>query len=53
MVGFLVAVVVIAVLAGLYVKSLYNGLVQGRNEAKNAYSGIDVQLNAATISFPT
>lgn len=44
MVGFLVAVVVIAVLAGLYVKSLYNGLVQGRNEAKNAYSGIDVQL---------
>ena len=43
MVGILVFVG-IAALVGLYVVSLYNRLVQGRNEVKSAYSGIDVQL---------
>ena len=43
MIGFLV---VVAVLAGivLFGVSLYNGLVRLRNESKNAFSQIDVQL---------
>lgn len=34
----------VLVLIGLYAVALYNGLVQGRNGVKNAWSGIDVQL---------
>ncbi len=43
MVGILVFVGIVALL-GLYLVSLYNRLVQGRNEVKSAFSGIDVQL---------
>jgi LemA protein len=34
----------LVVLFGLYVIGTYNGLVRSRNEAKNAWSSIDVQL---------
>ncbi len=43
MVGTLVFVAIV-VLVVLYAVVLYNKLVQGRNEVKNAFSGIDVQL---------
>jgi LemA protein len=43
MTGVLIALGVLVVLAILYV-SIYNGLVRGRNETKNAWSQIDVQL---------
>jgi LemA protein len=34
----------IVIVFGLYAAALYNGLVKGRNEVKNAWSSIDVQL---------
>jgi LemA protein len=34
----------IAVVSGVFIMSLYNGLVGARNEVKNAWSSIDVQL---------
>jgi len=39
-------IIVIVLIAGLvlYGIALYNGLVRGRNEVKNAWSSIDVQL---------
>ena len=39
-------VVILVVLGGvvLFIISLYNGLVRGRNEVKSAWSSIDVQL---------
>ncbi|MBL8736497.1 MAG: LemA family protein [Planctomycetes bacterium] len=44
-VGTVIAVVVgVVVVIGLIVMGLYNGLVSRRNEAKNAWSQIDVQL---------
>ena len=43
--GTVIAVVVgVVVVIGLIVMGLYNGLVSRRNEAKNAWSQIDVQL---------
>lgn len=42
--GFFIAIVVIAVLAALWAISVYNRLVRQRNEVKNAWSQIDVQL---------
>src|SRR5512136_3159592 len=40
----LIVVLVILVVLGLVVVSLYNALVRGRNEVKSAWSSIDVQL---------
>ena len=40
---FIIVLVIMAGL-GLFVVSVYNGLVRGRNEVKNAWSSIDVQL---------
>ncbi|MCO6474543.1 MAG: LemA family protein [Melioribacteraceae bacterium] len=40
---FLIFIVIIVVI-GFYVVSLYNGLVKLRNQVKNAWSQIDVQL---------
>lgn len=34
----------ILIALGLYIASLYNGLIRARNEVKNAWSSIDVQL---------
>ena len=43
--GMVIAVVIgVVVLVGLIVMGMYNGLVSRRNEAKNAWSQIDVQL---------
>lgn len=42
--GFLIALVVIVVLAVLWLVSVYNRLVRLRNEVKNSWSQIDVQL---------
>ena len=41
--GFLIVVVALA-LSAFYFVSLYNGLVRGRNETRNGWSQIDVQL---------
>ena len=41
----LIVLIVIAVVVGLIVISLYNSLVTARNEVKNSWSQIDVQLN--------
>jgi LemA protein len=43
LIAFVVLVVIIVVLV-IWVVSIYNGLVRGRNEVKNAWSQIDVQL---------
>lgn len=43
MIGFIVFILVL-IGVGLYVVSLYNGLVQMRQKVKNAWSQIDVQL---------
>jgi LemA protein len=40
----LIGVVVVIVLIGLWIVSVYNRLVQGRNRVKNSWSQIDVQL---------
>ena len=40
----LIVILVIVVGLGLFVVSVYNGLVRARNEVKNAWSAIDVQL---------
>ena len=40
----LIIVIVGLVVAGIFVMILYNGLVGARNEVKNAWSAIDVQL---------
>ena len=40
----LIVILVIVVGLGLFVVSIYNGLVRARNEVKNAWSSIDVQL---------
>ena len=40
----LIIILVIVVSLGLFVVSVYNGLVRARNEVKNAWSSIDVQL---------
>ena len=43
--GMVIGVVIgVVVLVGLIVMGMYNGLVSRRNEAKNAWSQIDVQL---------
>lgn len=42
--GFLIAILVIAVLAALWAISAFNRLVRLRNQVKNAWSQIDVQL---------
>jgi LemA protein len=39
----LIYLIILAIL-GIIVTSLYNGLVRGRNQVKNAWSAIDVQL---------
>ncbi|MBZ0180793.1 MAG: LemA family protein [Melioribacteraceae bacterium] len=41
---FFLIFIVIMVVIGFYVVSLYNGLVKLRNQVKNAWSQIDVQL---------
>jgi LemA protein len=43
MVSLLVFLGIVAV-CGIFIVSLYNGLVRARNEVKNAWSSIDVQL---------
>jgi LemA protein len=43
MVSLLVFLGIVAVF-GIFIVSLYNGLVRARNEVKNAWSSIDVQL---------
>ncbi len=43
MVSILVFLGIVAV-CGIFIISLYNGLVRARNEVKNAWSSIDVQL---------
>jgi LemA protein len=40
----LIVILVIVVGVGLFAVSIYNGLVRARNEVKNAWSSIDVQL---------
>jgi LemA protein len=40
----LIVILVIVVGLGLFVVSVYNGLVRARNEVKNAWSSIEVQL---------
>jgi LemA protein len=40
----LIVILVIVVGLGLFAVSIYNGLVRARNEVKNAWSSIDVQL---------
>lgn len=40
----LLVLIGIVIVLGLYAAALYNGLVRGRNEVKNAWSSIDVQL---------
>lgn len=40
----LLVLVGIVLVFGLYAAALYNGLIKGRNEVKNAWSSIDVQL---------
>ncbi len=40
----LIVILVIVVGLGLFVVSVYNGLVRSRNEVKNAWSSIEVQL---------
>lgn len=42
--GFFIAIIVIAVLIGLWGIGIYNRLVRLRNEVKNSWSQIDVQL---------
>ena len=42
---FLLVLVVIAVVLAFVLMGMYNGLVRARNEVKNAWSQIDVQLN--------
>lgn len=43
--GMVIGVVIgVVVVVGLIVMGMYNGLVSRRNEAKNAWSQIDVQL---------
>ena len=42
--GILLVIIVIAVVLGLLVIAPYNALVRSRNEVKNAWSSIDVQL---------
>ncbi|HEY5611034.1 MAG TPA: LemA family protein [Thermoanaerobaculia bacterium] len=44
LIGFLILVALVAAVV-LFVVGLYNGLVRARNEVKNAWSQIDVQLN--------
>jgi len=41
--GFLILLAILVVL-GLFLMTLYNGLVRGRNEVKSSWSSIDVQL---------
>jgi LemA protein len=45
--------VVIVLVLILYVVSIYNGLVGARNEVKNAWSQIDVQLKRRHDLIPT
>ena len=40
----LIVILAIAVLAGLYVVMAYNSLVRGRNQATEAWSGIEIHL---------
>lgn len=40
----LIAVIVFAVIVGLWIVAAYNGLVRLRNQVKNAWAQIDVQL---------
>lgn len=42
--GFLIALLGIVLLVGLWLMSIYNRLVRLRNEVKNSWSQIDVQL---------
>lgn len=49
--GFLIVLGVV-VLIGLYVWSLYNGLVTSRMQVKEAWSGIDVQLKRRADLIP-
>ena len=42
--GALIVIVVIIVLVAFYLISIYNSLVGLRNQVKNAWSQIDVQL---------
>ena len=44
------AVIVVVVLWAI---TIYNGLVAMRQRVNQAFADIDVQLNSATISFPT
>jgi len=43
-IGFLIFIIMLALIAGVIVMNAYNGLVTLRNRYKNAYSQIDVQL---------
>ena len=42
---FLVILVIIAVVAGLYAVSLYNGFARDRNMIQESWRQIDVELN--------
>jgi len=44
LIGFLIFIIMLALIAGVIVMNAYNGLVTLRNRYKNAYSQIDVQL---------
>ncbi|MBI4289823.1 MAG: LemA family protein [Chloroflexi bacterium] len=48
----LIAVVAVAVLIGLFIWGLYNGLVTSRMRVKEAWSGIDVQLKRRSSLVP-
>lgn len=39
-----IVIIVIAVLLGLIIMSMYNGLIRKKNEVENAFGGMDVQL---------
>lgn len=39
-----IVIIVVAVLLGLIIMSMYNGLIRKKNEVENAFGGMDVQL---------
>ena len=39
-----IVIIVVAVLVGLIIMSMYNGLIRKKNEVENAFGGMDVQL---------
>ncbi len=47
--GTLIVLIVIIAVIALFLISIYNSLVKLRNQVKNAWSQIDVQLKRRTI----